>query len=104
MVLPSYDENPALSKILRHARFGNSEGVCTNQAESFLSSLCRMIGGQPSQGFWQASARLCGTSAWLGDHRRLDNGTPAHRALRLSLAHNPSTVWAGYFQRNEKAA
>jgi len=39
-------------------------------------------------------------AAWLEDHRRLDNGTLAHRALRLALAHKVSRNWKGYRQRS----
>jgi hypothetical protein len=39
-------------------------------------------------------------AAWLEDHRRLDNGALAHRALGLALRHPVSRQWKGYWQRS----
>jgi hypothetical protein len=38
-------------------------------------------------------------AAWLEDHRRVDNGGLASRALDLALGHGNSRVWAGHWQR-----
>jgi hypothetical protein len=38
-------------------------------------------------------------AAWLEDHRRLDNGALAHRAIGLALKQGKSNQWTGYWQR-----
>jgi len=40
-------------------------------------------------------------AAWMGDHRRLDNGALAQRALGLALQHPISRQWKGYWQRHQ---
>jgi hypothetical protein len=37
-------------------------------------------------------------AAWMEDHRRMDNGALARRALRLALVHPVSRNWKGYWQ------
>src|SRR6185503_812732 len=75
------------------------DGACTNQAESFLARLRRMVDGQHHHVSPRYLYQYATHAAWLEDHRRLDNGTLAHRALRLALAHPVSRNWKGYWQR-----
>jgi len=76
------------------------DGACTNQAESFLARLRRMVDGQHHHVSPRYLYQYATHAAWLEDHRRLDNGTLAHRALRLALAHKVSRNWKGYRQRS----
>ena len=74
-------------------------GACTNQAESFLSRLRRMVGGQHHHVSPQHLHQYASHAAWLEDHRREDNGGLAKRALSLALTHPVSRDWKGYWQR-----
>jgi hypothetical protein len=75
------------------------DGVCTNQAESFFSRLRRMVGGQHHKVSGQYLHQYAAHAAWMEDHRRLDNGALANRALGLALGHCVSRQWKGYWQR-----
>lgn len=72
---------------------------CTNQAESYFSRLRRMVNGQHHTVSPQYLYQYAAHAAWLEDHRRLDNGALAHRALGLALGHKVSRNWKGYWQR-----
>jgi transposase-like protein len=87
------------AKRINHSIAFFDDGVCTNQAESFFSRLRRMIGGQHHKVSAQYLYQYAAHAAWLEDHRRLDNGALAHRALSLSLTHPVSRQWSGYWQR-----
>jgi transposase-like protein len=86
------------AKRINHSIAFMDEGVCTNQAESFFSRLRRMVGGQHHKVSAQHLHAYAAHAAWLEDHRRLDNGALAHRALGLAMAHPVSREWAGYWQ------
>lgn len=73
---------------------------CTNQAESFFARLRRMVRGQHHYVSPQYLHQYAAHAAWLEDHRRLDNGALAHRALGLALGHKVSKSWSGYWQRS----
>ena len=87
------------AKRINHSIAFFDDGVCTNQAESFFSRLRRMVGGQHHKVSAQYLHQYAAHAAWLEDHRRLDNGALAHRALGLAMAHPVSRNWAGYWQR-----
>jgi hypothetical protein len=72
---------------------------CTNQAESCLSRLRRMVKGQHHTVSPQYLHQYAAHAAWLEDHRRLANGALANRALGLMLGHKVSRNWKGYWQR-----
>lgn len=72
---------------------------CTNQAESFFSRLRRMVRGQHHYVSPQYLHQYAAHAAWLEDHRELDNGSLAYRALGLALNHKVSRNWKGYWQR-----
>jgi len=72
---------------------------CTNQAESYFSRLRRMVRGQHHYVSPQYLHQYAAHAAWLEDHRRLDNGALAHRAIKLALNHSKSKNWTGYWQR-----
>ena len=75
------------------------DGACTNQAESFLAHLRRMVDGLHHDVSPQYLYQYANHAAWLEDHRRLDNGSLAFRALGLALKHPVSRDWKGYWQR-----
>jgi hypothetical protein len=58
-----------------------------------------MVAGQHHQVSPQYLYQYATHSAWMEDHRWLDNGALAHRTLRLALASPVSRQWAGYWQR-----
>jgi transposase-like protein len=79
-------------------------GACTNQAESFLARLRRMVEGQHHHVSPQHLHAYASHAAWAEDHRRLDNGRLTHMALGLALAHPVSREWKGYWQRERPEA
>lgn len=87
------------AKRINHTLAFSDDGACTNQAESYFSRLRRMVQGQHHH----VSARYLGQyahdAAWKEDHRRLDNGMLAHRAIGLAMDHGVSRQWKGYWQR-----
>lgn len=87
---------------INHSEAYSKDGACTNQAESFLARLRRMIGGQHHHVSPQYLYQYASHAAWIEDHRGLDNGALCHRALGLAMAHPVSRVWKGYWQRNDK--
>jgi hypothetical protein len=85
---------------INHSEAYSLNGACTNQAESFLARLRRMVRGQhhhvsPQHLHWYASH-----AAWMEDHRRIDNGMLAKRVLSLALEHPVSRAWKGYWQHH----
>ena len=56
------------------------DGACTNQAESFLARLRRMVEGQHHHVSPQYLHQYASHAAWMEDHRRIDNGALASRA------------------------
>lgn len=88
------------AKRINHSLAFMDDGVCTNQAESFFSRLRRMVGGQHHKVSGQYLHQYAAHAAWLEDHRRLDNGALAYRALGLAMAHPVSRCWKGYWQRD----
>jgi transposase-like protein len=88
-----------LTRRINHSEAYSSIEGCTNQAESFFSRLRRMVRGQHHFVSPQHLHQYAAHAAWLEDHRRLDNGALAHRALGLALGHSVSRNWKGYWQR-----
>lgn len=84
---------------INHAVAYSLNGACTNQAESFLARLRRMVGGQHHHVSAQYLYQYANHAAWLEDHRGIDNGGLANRALSLALQHPVSRTWKGYWQR-----
>jgi hypothetical protein len=84
---------------INHSVAYSLDGACTNQAESFLSRLRRMVRGQHHWVSPRYLYQYAAHAAWLEDHRRLDNGALANRALGLALRHPVSRQWKGYWQR-----
>jgi len=85
---------------INHSEAFCLDGACTNQAESYFSRLRRMVGGQHHHVSARHLHAYAAHTAWLEDHRRLDNGALAHRALGLALSHSKSREWCGYWQRS----
>ena len=75
------------------------DGACTNQAESFLARLRRMVDGQHHHVSPQYLHQYAAHAAWMEDYRRLDNGSLAKRVVSLAMAHPVSRQWKGYWQR-----
>jgi hypothetical protein len=94
-VLPFY----YATRRINHSVAYSLDGISTNQVESFFSRLRRMIEGQHHYVSPQYLHQYAGHVASLEDHRTLDNGTTARRALGLSLNHPKSKEWCGYWQR-----
>jgi transposase-like protein len=88
---------------INHSQAYSDEG-CTNQAESFFSRLRKMVEGQHHHVSARYLHQYAAHAAWIEDHRRLDNGALAHRALGLALNHSKSTHWSGYWQREKQHA
>lgn len=85
---------------INHSEAYSKDGACTNQAESFLARLRRMVDGQHHHVSPQYLHQYASHAAWAEDHRREDNGALCGRALGLALASPVSSVWKGYWQRN----
>jgi len=79
--------------------YSDLAGTNTNQVESFFSRLRRMVAGQHHHVSPQYLHQYADHAAWLEDHRRMDNGTLAHRVAGLAMAHPVSRMWKGYWQR-----
>lgn len=84
---------------INHSEAYSKDGACTNQAESFLARLRRMVDGQHHHVSPQYLHQYAVHAAWAEDHRREDNGRLCHSALSLALLHPTSTSWKGYWQR-----
>ncbi len=84
---------------INHSEAYCLDGACTNQAESFFARLRRMVDSQHHAVSPQYLHQYATHAAWLEDHRRLDNGALARRALGLALNHQVSRNWKGYWQR-----
>ena len=87
------------TKRINHSEAYSLNGACTNQAESFLARLRRMVMGQHHHVSPQYLYQFANEAAWKEDHRRLSNGELSHKKLALAMAHPVSRVWAGYWQR-----
>lgn len=85
---------------INHSEAYSKDGACTNQAESFLARLRRMIDGQHHHVSPQYLYQYANHAAWMEDHRGDDNGKLCHQALGLALAHPVSREWKGYWQRS----
>lgn len=85
---------------INHSEAYSKDGACTNQAESYLARLRRMVEGQHHHVSPQHLHQYASHAAWAEDHRRLDNGTLCSKALGLALAHPISREWKGYWQRS----
>jgi transposase-like protein len=88
---------------INHQLAYSLDGACTNQAESFLARLRRMVDGQHHHVSPQYLYQYANHAAWLEDHRRFDNGALTNMALGLALRHPVSRRWKGYWQRNQGA-
>ncbi|MBL8567166.1 MAG: IS1595 family transposase [Hyphomicrobiaceae bacterium] len=84
---------------INHQEAYSKGGACTNQAESFLSRLRKMVEGQHHHVSPQHLHAYASHAAWMEDHRREDNGTIVDRVTGLALAHPVSRNWKGYWQR-----
>jgi transposase-like protein len=84
---------------INHSQAYSLNGACTNQAESFLARLRRMVGGQHHHVAPQYLHQFANEAAWKEDRRRLSNGELSSNKLALAMAHPVSRVWAGYWQR-----
>lgn len=84
---------------INHQEAYSLNGACTNQAESFLARLRKMVEGQHHHVSPQHLHAYASHAAWAEDHRREDNGDLCRRALGLAMAHPVSRTWKGYWQR-----
>jgi transposase-like protein len=84
---------------INHSEAYSLNGISTNQVESYFSRLLRMVQGQHHFVTARHLHQYANEAAWKEDHRRLDNGALAHRALGLALAHSKSRYFSGYWHR-----
>jgi transposase-like protein len=84
---------------INHSLAYSLDGIHTNFVESYFSRLRRMVQGQHHFVSARHLSQYANEAAWKEDHRRLDNGTLAYRALGLALNHQPSRYFAGYWHR-----
>jgi transposase-like protein len=87
------------TKRINHSEAYSLNGACTNQAESFLARLRKMVDGQHHHVSPRHLHQYAAHAAWMEDHRRLPNGTLAKRVLGLAMAHPVSRNWKGYWQK-----
>lgn len=85
---------------INHQQAYSLNGACTNQAESFLARLRRMVDGQHHHVSPQHLHQYAAHAAWMEDHRRTDNGSLARQVATLAMAHPVSRHWKGYWQRS----
>ncbi|MDX2201714.1 MAG: IS1595 family transposase [Hyphomicrobiaceae bacterium] len=90
------------TKRINHQIAYSLDGACTNQAESFLARLRKMIDGQHHHVSPQYLYQYANHAAWMEDHRRVDNGSLATMTLDLALSHKVSRNWKGYWQRHKE--
>jgi hypothetical protein len=84
---------------INHSEAYSKDGACTNQAESFLARLRRMVDGQHHHVSPQYLHQYAAHAAWSEDHRREPNGKLCIRALGAALTSPASQCWKGYWQR-----
>ena len=84
---------------INHSVAYSLNGIHTNFVESYFSRLRPMIEGQHHFVTARHLHQYANEGAWNEDHRRLDNGSIAHRALGLALNHSRSRYFAGYWHR-----
>ncbi len=87
---------------INHSEAYSKDGACTNQAESFLSRLRKMVEGQHHHVSPKHLHQYATHAAWMEDHRREDNGQLASRVGGLAMAHPVSREWKGYWQRAQQ--
>jgi len=87
------------TKRINHSEAYSLNGACTNQAESFLARLRKMVDGQHHHVSPRHLHQYAAHAAWLEDHRRQSNGMLAKNVLKLAMAHPVSRNWKGYWQR-----
>jgi transposase-like protein len=88
------------TKRINHQVAYSLNGACTNQAESFLARLRKMIDGQHHHVSPQYLYQYANHAAWMEDHRRMDNGQLYNAAAKLALSSPVSRIWKGYWQRH----
>lgn len=84
---------------INHSVAYSLDGIHTNFVESYFSRLRRMIEGQHHHVSVQHLHQYANEAAWKEDHRQLDNGALAYRALGRALNHTPSRYFSGYWHR-----
>ncbi|MEO1308001.1 MAG: IS1595 family transposase [Pseudomonadota bacterium] len=87
---------------INHSEAYSKGGACTNQAESFLARLRKMIEGQHHHVSPQHLHAYASHAAWREDHRREDNGALTKRVAGLAMSHPVSRSWKGYWQRSDR--
>jgi hypothetical protein len=84
---------------INHSDAYSRDGNNTNQAESYLSRLRRMVGGQHHWVDGRHLGAYAAHAAWLEDHRNQSNGALADRPIVKAPAAPVSRNWKGYWQR-----
>lgn len=84
---------------INHSEAYSKVGACTNQAESFLARLRKMVEGQHHHVSPQHLHAYATHAAWMEDHRREDNGKLFSRAGILMTGNPVSSEWKGRWQK-----
>lgn len=84
---------------INHSKAYSADGANTNAVESYFSRLRRMVAGQHHGVSPKYLQQYSAHAAWLEDHRSRSNGENAHATVALSMAHDVSRNWKGYWQR-----
>ena len=92
--------NFPMKRVNHSVEYKSDDGACTNQAESYFSRLRKMISGQHHHVSARHLHAYAAHAAWMEDHRKLDNGALAKRAVSLCLEAPVSRNWKGRWQRS----
>ena len=84
---------------INHSEAYSKGGACTNQAESFLARLRKMVEGQHHHVSPQHLHAYATHASWLEGHRREDNGALARQSLALVAGTGRSHIWVGRWQK-----
>jgi transposase-like protein len=99
---PSWNDLHARFELKRidHQQAYSLDGISTNWAESYFSRLRRGEAGHHHHISGPYLLRFALESAWREDNRRVPNGEPVKRVLKLALGRKKSVDWNGYWQRH----
>ena len=85
---------------INHQEAYSTDEACTNQAESYFARLRRSEMGVHHRIAGQYLNAYAREMAWRENYRRVSNGGQYAMIASAALAHAPSQVWKGYWQRH----
>ncbi|MCJ2061478.1 IS1595 family transposase [Methylobacterium sp. J-088] len=86
---------------INHQESYSDGEACTNQAESYFARLRRSEMGVHHRIAGPYLAAYAREMAWRENYRRMSNGGQYAIITGAALAHAPSRVWKGYWQRHQ---